>query len=163
RICLKALAVAPEQRYHSAAKMEGALRAYLRRPRLLLGAAAGLVGLLAVVLALTLPPASNPAGLPPGGDTTEGRPSVPRLRGELWVRLGPKVDPGKTGRRIGPDDGALPSATASNCVSRQSSTSRLTSTWLGWTVRGSSRLSTPGTRATALRKRAWLRPRCCCP
>jgi serine/threonine protein kinase len=93
RICLKAMAAQPEQRYASAGELEAALQRYLRR-RMVAAILAGLVLVLAVVIGLVrfLP---GPAE---------------KLSGELIVRVwSPKGDNSKRGLRVDdPLSGALP-------------------------------------------------------
>src|SRR5262249_42515922 len=77
RICVKALATEPAQRYASVAELERSLRSYLRRPRrLALAGAVVLAGLLLAAALTLLKP--KPAETPP--------PPVP-LTGELIVRV----------------------------------------------------------------------------
>jgi hypothetical protein len=106
RICLKALAADPGQRYASAGAMGSALRGYLRRPLLLAGAGAAVL-VLGAVLALVLPgwlaPAPSPAA---GGGTRAG--GIAPLAGELRIRVWSKTDPGKRDLEIGKDFAALP-------------------------------------------------------
>jgi hypothetical protein len=107
RICLKALAADPQQRYASAGQMERALRAYLRLPRLvgLAGAAALLAA--GVVLAVVLPQwlGSDPATK--GGGEVRPAP-VQLLAGDLKVRVWSKKDESRRGLEIGRDFAALP-------------------------------------------------------
>jgi serine/threonine protein kinase len=106
RICLKALAAEPGQRYGSAEAMERALLAYLRRP-LLLGAAAALV-LCAAILAFVLPGWLARESPPSGGGEVRGNKTVP-LTGKLRVRVwSAKGGEDKKGLEIGEDFRALP-------------------------------------------------------
>jgi hypothetical protein len=109
RICLKALAADPQQRYASAGAMGRALRSELRRRPILLGGMAAAVLLLGAVLALTLP--SWLGGERPAADNVGavGKAPADRLAGELHVRVwSPEGQQDKQGLEIGKDFGALP-------------------------------------------------------
>jgi hypothetical protein len=100
RICLKAMAADPEQRYAGAGEMARALRAYLRRRTL---AALGLVGLLALAASpawLVWPGREAASSAGPEANRIDGA-----LEGELVVRVWSQE--GKPGLTVD-QDGALP-------------------------------------------------------
>ena len=103
RICMKALARDPGQRYGSAGEMARALQGYLGRRRVLTGALGLLtvaaLGILAVALGpgkRSTPPATGPAPAAPAA-----------LSGDLVVRVWTPGG-GKRGLKVGEDVGALP-------------------------------------------------------
>jgi hypothetical protein len=102
RICLKALAAEPEQRYASARELAAALHHYLRR-RLLAAVVAGALLVTAAVLGLALghPRQTNTSSPPLFGDV----PPPPPLSGDLraWVD-----GPDKNDLEISKDLDALP-------------------------------------------------------
>ena len=105
RLCLKALAADPEQRYASAGEMRRALRGYLRRPLLLAGAAVLVLG---AILALLLPSwwSARPS---PVVEREEPVAVHSPLTGELHVRVwSPRGEHWKEGLEIGKDFAALP-------------------------------------------------------
>src|SRR5262249_47157404 len=104
RICLKALAADPAQRYASAAAMGRGLRRDRRRPLLLARAA---VPLLRGVRARPLPSGLGPAPSPGAGGAARAGGIAP-LAGELRIRVWSKTDPGKRDLEIGKDFAALP-------------------------------------------------------
>jgi serine/threonine-protein kinase len=103
RICLKALAADPCQRYVSAATLGNDLRRYLRRPYLLIALAAGALALLllAGIMAVLL-------GRDSGGPATA-------LSGELIVRLWSPDGQHKRGLRVD-EPGALPARSGERVV-----------------------------------------------
>src|SRR5262249_18011130 len=107
RICRKALAADPRQRYASAGEMGRGLRGYLRRPLLLAGAGAAVL-LFRGVPGVAVPGWLTPGPAPAARGGAPARESVP-LAGELHVRVwSPRGQRGKEGLEIGKDFGALP-------------------------------------------------------
>jgi serine/threonine protein kinase len=114
RICLKAMAADPDQRYRSAGELERALRRYQRSPVL---AAAGMlltVAVLGVYLCQTLirPAISLPTDAPtslavPAPATLQLAAPAQHLSGELILRIWMKGAHGKRGLRVD-EPGALP-------------------------------------------------------
>jgi serine/threonine-protein kinase len=102
RICLKALAADPRQRYSSAAALGNDLRRYLRRPRLIAIAAGVLAALLLTGLTAWL--VGRESGI-----------SAPALSGELIVRLWSPDGQSKRGLRVD-EPGALPARSEEQVV-----------------------------------------------
>lgn len=96
RICMKALAVAPNQRYASVGEFARALRKFVHRPRFIGACLALSVLLLMVGLALAFRPSKPPAS-----------PAAGALSGELIVRIW-SPDESKKGLVVGKDFGVLP-------------------------------------------------------
>ncbi len=105
RICLKAMAAEPATRYATADALANALKAYLRRPRLV-GALSLMLLTPAVALgAWSIWPSPPP---PPTAPGPVARPSAPTtLTGELTVQVWSGGAGGKRGLNIA-DPGALP-------------------------------------------------------
>jgi hypothetical protein len=102
RICLRALAADPGQRYPSAAALREDLRRYLRRPLRLVLAAASLAGVLIAALVVWL--LAGGLGRPtPGGPPAEAAP----LMGDLIVRVWTPEGEDKRGLSVD-EVGALP-------------------------------------------------------
>ncbi len=106
RICLKAMAAEPSDRYATAEALAKALESYLRRPCLM--AASALI-LLVPTVALGAwshwpPAASSPSPL---FSIPQPAPASPALAGELIVRVWSKDEGGKRGLKVD-EPGALP-------------------------------------------------------
>jgi len=106
RICLKAMAANPADRYATAEALANALASYLRRP-LLIGASALVLLVPAVALgAWSLWPPAQRSPIPPL-PIPQPAPASIALAGELTVRVWSKKDGGKRGLKID-EPGALP-------------------------------------------------------
>jgi eukaryotic-like serine/threonine-protein kinase len=106
RICLKAMAAEPAERYATAGDLAKALESYVRRPRLI--AASALVMLMATVAfgSWSLWPPAQRQARPPSPNPQPAIAST-ALTGELTVRVWSKDGGGKRGLKID-EPGALP-------------------------------------------------------